>query len=93
MNKEEARAELAKEMQLWRSRSYSELAGLLDEVIVKEVAGPTGATYQIEIQIFWDAQLGGNLRVLGGIDDGGWSAFKPLSDSFIMAPDGTFIGE
>ncbi len=30
---------------------------------------------------------------MGGIDDGGLHAFAPLVDSFIMAPDGSFIGE
>ena len=27
------------------------------------------------------------------IDDGGLRAFAPLSDDFIMAPDGSFVGE
>jgi hypothetical protein len=29
---------------------------------------------------------------MGGIDDGGWSAFAPLTESFILSPTG-FIGE
>ena len=36
---------------------------------------------------------GGNVRVIGSIDDGGWRAFVPLSDSFIKAADGRFVGE
>lgn len=35
----------------------------------------------------------GAIRVIGSIDDGGWRAFRPLSDDFIRAPDGTFVGE
>jgi hypothetical protein len=31
--------------------------------------------------------------VLASIDDGGWSAFIPLTDDFIIAPDGSFVGE
>jgi hypothetical protein len=27
------------------------------------------------------------------IDDGGWRAFTPMSDSFIIAPDGSFVGD
>ncbi len=84
---------LAKEMLLWRARSYAELGALIDEVITREVVGESGAVYQMEIQVFWDSQPGGNLRVLGGIDDGGWSAFVPLNETFIIAPDGSFIGE
>jgi hypothetical protein len=30
---------------------------------------------------------------MGSIDDGGLSAFSPLTDDFIITPDGGFIGE
>jgi hypothetical protein len=33
------------------------------------------------------------VRVIGSIDDGGWWTFKPLTEDFILAPDGTFAGE
>jgi hypothetical protein len=33
------------------------------------------------------------VHVLGAIDDGGLRAFVPLCDDFIMAPDGSFVGE
>jgi hypothetical protein len=29
----------------------------------------------------------------GSIDDGGWRAFSPLTESFILAKTGTFVGE
>jgi len=93
MDKQEARQLLAKELSGWRSHSYDQLVSCLDQIVTKEVGGESGAAYQIEIQVFWDAQPGGNLRVVGGIDDGGWSAFKPLNDDFIMTPDGSFVGE
>jgi hypothetical protein len=41
----------------------------------------------------WDDRTGGDLRVIGSIDDGGWRAFRPLSSDFIVRPDGTFVGE
>jgi hypothetical protein len=31
--------------------------------------------------------------VIVAIDDGRWRAFSPLSVDFIMAPDGSFVGE
>jgi hypothetical protein len=93
MNKQEAKELLSQEMQRWRARSYADLAALVNEVTTKDVTGASGVAYQIEIQVFWDSKPYGNLRVLGGIDDGGWSAFKPLNDDFIIAPDGSFIGE
>jgi hypothetical protein len=33
------------------------------------------------------------MRVLAAIDDGGWHALVPLMASFIVAPDGSFVGE
>jgi hypothetical protein len=36
----------------------------------------------------------GVVRVVGCIDDGHLpSAFRPLTDDFIMTPDGSFVGE
>jgi hypothetical protein len=31
--------------------------------------------------------------MVGAIDDYGWRAFVPLTDDFIMAPNGSFVGE
>ena len=57
------------------------------------MASPGGVTYQIEIEAFWDSEPGGDIRVLGSIDDGGWRAFAPLCDDFILTPAGQLIGE
>ncbi|MEI2731013.1 MAG: hypothetical protein V9G08_03230 [Dermatophilaceae bacterium] len=48
----------------------------------------------VSIDAFWDnPKRKDNLRVALSIDDGGRRAFMPLTESFIVAPDGTFIGE
>ena len=65
----------------------------LDESEHREVVGESGTRYQVEIQAFSDAIEPGDLRVLVSIDDGGWSAFSPLGTDFIIAPDGSFVGE
>lgn len=94
MDKAEARDLLAKELEKWRARSYADLSSYIDaEAFTKEVKGQSGVTYQIEIEVFWDSKPQGDLRVLGAIDDGGWRAFVPLSDDFILSPDGSFVGE
>jgi hypothetical protein len=31
--------------------------------------------------------------VLVNVDDGGWRAVAPLTQTFIRAPDGLFVGE
>jgi hypothetical protein len=84
-----ARAEVAE----LRQATYSQLAErLIDKQENVERVGASGASYQVEIQAFWDNKPNGNLRVIVSIDDGGWRAFIPLSEDFIRAPDGSFIG-
>ena len=93
MNKDEALALLDQELAKYRPRSYEDLQYLLKTQDAYEVIGPTGISYQIEIQAVWDDRPGGNLRVMGGIDDGGIRAFMPLTRDFIVSPTGEFIGE
>lgn len=94
MDKREAAALLETELESWRQLPYADLADLIGrESATREVGGGTKDRYQLVIEVFWDAKPGGALRVLGAIDDGGLRAFVPLTDSFIMAPDGSFVGE
>jgi hypothetical protein len=93
MDKAEAREILGRHLSGYRKRSHAELVRLLGEVDVAEIAGPSGAKYQIEVEVFWDDKTQRNLRVMASIDDGGWRSLAPLCESFILAPDGSFIGE
>jgi hypothetical protein len=49
------------------------------------------ANYQIELNVFWDSKPGGDLRIIGSIDDSGWRAFVPLTESLIMKRDGKLV--
>jgi hypothetical protein len=89
----EAKTLLRSQLETYRRRKYAELAALMGDPQVAQLKGPSGVEYTIEIDTHWDNRTGGNVRVIGSIDDGGWRAFIPLCDSFIMSPDGTFIGE
>ncbi len=93
MDKAEAGEILARITSELRKQSYEELRGFLRDPHMREASGAGGATYQVEVQVFWDDRQETNLRVMVSIDDGGLSAFKPLSDDFIIAPDGSFVGE
>ena len=93
MDKKEARRILEEQLEGYRELYYKELTKLIGTVETFQVVGDSGTQYQLEIQAFWDDRPNGNLRVLGSIDDGGLRAFVPLSVDFILAPDGTFIGE
>ena len=94
MNKREASELLSKALGVWRDRSYAQLAALVKvEPHAARVVGRSGDSYQVEIQVIWDASPGGNVRVVGAIDDGGIRSFFPMTDGFLMAPDGAFVGE
>ncbi len=93
MDNQEARAVLAEHLARYRELSYAELEARLGEVDAFEAVAPSGNEYQLEFEVFWDDKPRGDLRVMGGVDDGGWRAFAPLTDDFIMSPDGSFVDE
>ena len=95
MNREEAGKILSAHLESFRLRSYTDLLSLMGDVQVAEVVGPSGAEYQIEIDVMWDSpREKTNIRVSGMIDDGRFLAgLRPVNASFIVAPDGTFVGE
>jgi hypothetical protein len=94
MNEAEAQSVLAEEMARYRSRSYSDLLSILDTPTTVERPALSGTRYQIEMQVFFDDEGRRNLRVMGAIDDFSLKmAVSPLTDDFILAPDGSFIGE
>jgi hypothetical protein len=97
MDEAEAGSILNETLSRLRVLSFSELvARHLGDVDAYEVTGASGAEYQIEVETFWDdpRREGGNLRVMASIDDGrGWRSISPMTASFIMAPDGSFVGE
>jgi len=94
MDKKEAKEIIANELKPYRDKPYYELSQMVGaNPIVYEVSGSKGTTYQIEIEVFWDGKLNENIRVVGGIDDGGWRAFLPVCDDFIKSPTDEFIGK
>ena len=93
MDRAEALGILERQLELYRRLPFRDLLRLLDESEALEVAVPGGTAYQIKIYAFWDDETRVHLRVSGAIDDGGWRACAPLTRDFIVAPDGSFIGE
>lgn len=61
--------------------------------IVLTIRSDDGTECCVEIEAFWDDRPDADVRVIFAIDDGGWRAFVPVTDSFIIAKDGTFAGE
>jgi hypothetical protein len=93
MDEQVARALLERELQPLRAVPYADLVAMIDRETAYDVPGPDGKTYQIEVCVFWDDTRGGDVRATVAIHDGGWRAFVPLTDSFIKAPSGDFVGE
>ena len=95
MDRTEARAVLAQQLASYRGRAYGDLVKLVGTNSAVEVRGPSGAEYQIEIDVMWDSPRDKvDVRVMGAIDDGRLpGALLTLCDSFIVTPDGRFVGE
>lgn len=95
MDKSEARAVLAQHLATYRRYSYRDLTQLVGVNSAVQVRGPSGVEYQIEIEVMWDSlRHKTDILVMGAIDDGRLpGALSPLCDSFILAPDGRFVGE
>ena len=93
LDKDKARAILNTELNKYKEKSYHELLPLLDEKERLELQIDDRAEYQLVFDALWDDQKGGNLRVIGSIDDGGRSAYIPETASFIISPENKFIDE
>ena len=94
MDKSEATKILQEHISLYRAKPYAELKSLIGDVQVHEATGDSGADYTLEFDVMWDSGPEDDIRVIGAIDDGTFrSAFSPLSDDFILRPDGKFVGE
>lgn len=90
-------------MARYRSWSYTDLVRLVEQGCVETAEGtdPDGTEYQLALQVFWDDQRHGNVRVVGDLCAepqrrlfGFLPIYSPnITCSFIVAPDGSFVGE
>jgi hypothetical protein len=95
MDSEEAGLVLEGKLRALRASSYAELMALLEPQHLLE-RGPSGTEYRVELQAFWDdPRAKEDLRVMVTVrpSQGAELRFGPLTDDFIRAPDGRFIGE
>jgi hypothetical protein len=93
MNEQVACGLIDAELGRLRQLPYSEIVSLIGKPETKQVVGEDGKSYQLEIEAFWDSAKGKDVRVIVAADDGGWRAFHPLTNDFIMRPDGSLVGE
>ena len=93
MSREIARAIIEDRLKELRKLSYGELAELVGQVGCDCVNGPDGEEYQVETETRWDGKKGGDIRVIVAVDGPGISTFRPLTGTFIVSADGSFVGE
>jgi hypothetical protein len=86
MNRSLAASVLHTFLEPYRARSCGELQGLLLAPIATEIRAPSGKRFQLLVQAAWVDRPGAALRVVAGIDDGGWQRFTPLVESFVVEP-------
>ena len=75
-----------------RSVAYRELASRVDSVAETVIRSRHKLHYG-EVQVLWDDEPEGNIRVVVSVDDGGLRAFVPITESFVKSPTGDFVGE
>ena len=89
MDKHEAELVLRAEARKLRAVPYPKLVErFADKQEAVDVLAPSGTTYRLEAQGFWDDRGEGGLRVVVSIDDGGFQVLAPLTDSFTIAANG-----
>jgi hypothetical protein len=106
-NRDTLAAILAEHLSSYRKKSHSELVARIesprhsDRLDVTEGTTPDGTAYTIETNIAWDDRSKRHIRVMSDLStctNGRLLGFIPVlmpnvADSFILAPDGTFVDE
>jgi hypothetical protein len=80
---------IAHEVAFLRLQPYDDLVSKLGVSESKELFGRDGNRYRVAIVIMWDSGKGGGIRVTVGIGGEGISAWRPVTATFVMAPNGT----
>ena len=93
MDKNEAWSIVEKELKFYRAMSYEEIARKIGNAESYERVSDKGEPYQIEVDFFYDGFEEKDIRVVGMVSYSLWTDFSPVSKDFIIAPDGTFVGE
>ena len=89
----EAVALVDREIERLRSLSYVELQRYLEPHVETRKA-PAGTEYELDVQAVWDDKKAKTLRVMIFVSERGRASLMDSSvDDFIMAPDGSFVGE
>jgi hypothetical protein len=94
ISREVARGIIEERLKHLRQVPYAELLKRRGETHFECIPGATGREYRVETSVLWDRpKKKDNLRVMVSVAGGGVSALKPMLDDFILAPNGSLVGE
>jgi hypothetical protein len=94
VDEEEARKLARQRLDGLRMLPYDELvARYFHRPEHDQVVAPSGVQYDLSVETFWDSPDSQDLRVLVVVDDSTRRFRRVPSESFIIAPDGSFVGE
>jgi hypothetical protein len=101
MTKSEKSAILAEHLATFRAWAYGDLAARIGggHLDTTERRALDGTEYSLTVDVFWDDKPRGDIRVIGDLSLNRplWGFiplfFPDVCDSFIMRPDGRFVGE
>jgi len=93
MDKNEAKAIAESELESYRAMPYEQIAAKIGYPESFERPGSDGESYRVEFDCFYDDSYDRNIRVSCNVSYSGWTDFFPVSNDFIIAPDGSFVGE
>ena len=83
MDKAEAKRILDEHLARYRNWSYAELIQLRDLHHKAKIKGPSGTNYNFELEVDWEKDPDGPVRVSASVNDGNVKDFTPVSDSFV----------
>lgn len=86
MDRKEASILLSEALAMEVSKGYRTLVPRVGTSVSTKITSLTGREYDVKIVVAWDDEPGGDLRVIGNIDAGGFRAFFPVSDSVLVEP-------
>lgn len=87
MDRAEASEVLGQHLDRLQALGFDALARRIGDLEVLTQPGQSGVEYQLELDVRWDRERGGVIRIFGSMDDGGLEAFLPLTDSRLVSPD------
>ena len=85
MNKAGYLAELSLFIHERPTPTFSEWTSLIGKPTTHTHISKNGIEYQVEINVYWDDEDGGDLRIIYSIDNGrSWRTFIPVTKSEIL---------